>query len=113
MSYHYKVKKLYGIELPYNVVVHHKDGNPDNWSIGNLIFTTKSEHNRFHSQDVKKVDGIWYKKCKICKKWYPITEDYWYFTKNGHIAFRRCKECHIKIIKFYNWKRKHIGNIDK
>lgn len=45
------MEKLIGRELTKNEVVHHKDGNPSNNTINNLLLTTRKEHMKFHSGD--------------------------------------------------------------
>jgi hypothetical protein len=47
-EHRYLVVNYLGVELPYNVVIHHIDGDVTNNSLDNLSVFSRSDHARFH-----------------------------------------------------------------
>ena len=75
--------------------IHHINHNKLDNRIENLACVSKIEHKRIHS-GCQKRDGEWWKPCKLCGSFKPITEDHWYLSKEGWPQYGRCRECHIR-----------------
>lgn len=43
-------EKCHGKKVPAGMIVHHKDGNPENRSCSNLILITRAKSNRIHKK---------------------------------------------------------------
>ncbi len=78
-------------------IAHHLDGNRENDDPSNIVvLESQREHRRYHSPDWCKVDDQWWRRCKTCGVWYPLTDDYWYFRRSGTkegLPTNRCKGC--------------------
>jgi hypothetical protein len=88
----YLWEKLNG-PIPPGLVIHHKDFDPLNDTIGNLEMMTLETHNSIHkkgnnnNEDPLKKQGM--KECRLCHSIKPLLE--FYKTRNSY--FYACKEC--------------------
>lgn len=98
-------EEAYG-PIPAGFHVHHKDFDAGNNELSNLQLLTPLEHRRLHA-DYITVDIGWAKKCKTCLQVFPVTEEHWYFARNGPNS-SNCKSCQRQAIK----DRKKRGQID-
>jgi len=78
-------------KIPENYQIHHKDGNKLNNDINNLELVSPIYHKRIHS-GCELRNGFWWKPCKKCGVFQPITE---YYKRVDGIS-SRCKKCSIK-----------------
>lgn len=81
-------------KIPEGMQIHHIDGDKTNNNISNLQLVTTIEHKRLHEGCVVK-ENVWYKPCKVCGEYKPITPEYWYFSR-GWINGKICKMCYIR-----------------
>ena len=80
--------------VPDGYRVHHRDGNKQNNVLSNLKLVDALTHKRLHS-GCELRDGVWWKPCSVCGEFKPATREHWYFTREGWVAYGRCKPCHI------------------
>lgn len=71
LTYRYIMACKIGRELLSTEIVHHKDGNPENNDIDNLIIVNTSEHGKLHIKDsnpsqFRKGESPWNKGLKNC-----------------------------------------------
>lgn len=104
--------------IPFGMQIHHIDGNKTNNDISNLLLVTPLEHKRYH-QGCKKIDGEWYKPCKVCGEFKKCDNENWYYSR-GWISGRLCKPCYIKKsldtrkeLVAKGWKRKNYSSARK
>lgn len=81
--------------IPDGHRVHHRDGDKQNNVIENLELVSHLTHKRLHS-GCELRNGVWWKPCGVCGEFKPVTEEHWYFTKEGWVGHGRCKPCHIR-----------------
>ena len=84
-------EQKYG-EVPNDYDIHHKDGNKANDDLSNLELVYGKIHKRdIHGSNRKVENGIVYKQCYRCKK---------YFPERSFIG-SYCKKCHKEYMKEY------------
>lgn len=85
-------------------IVHHINHIKHDNNIDNLyLCEDRKEHNRIHS-GWKKIEGVWFKICKSCKRQLEVSEDNFYKRKSGIIYFFPiCKKC---CADFYQEKKR-------
>lgn len=83
-----------GRPVPAGHDIHHRDHDKLNNDISNLQLVTKLEHKRIHS-GCELRDGEWWKPCSICHELKPVTDEHWYFSREGWPLYGRCRPCHI------------------
>ncbi len=87
---------------PKNHEIHHIDHNKGNYSLGNLILLSNSDHRRIHA-GWKMLDGEWtHKPCTTCKKILKLSS---FYPRKGFTPSSRCKKCHCEITK--EWAKKN------
>ena len=60
--------------IPPKHEIHHVDGDRLNNELANLQCVSLSEHRRIHSENWKKENGQWLRRCTGCYKWKMETE---------------------------------------
>ena len=60
--------------VPPKHEIHHVDGDKLNNELSNLRCISLSEHRRIHSENWKKENGQWLRRCTGCHKWKMETE---------------------------------------
>ena len=96
LAHVYEWEKANG-SSPQGFTLHHHTGDKQDNRLENLRLVTYLEHKRHHS-GCKLRDGIWWKPCHVCGQLKPITEECWYFSKEGYPLYGRCRQCHIRIV---------------
>lgn len=96
---HHIVWEKHNGKIPEGHEIHHKDGDPKNNHIRNLMCLTRHDHLRMHSKYFFKIEGTWHSFCKWCKD--IITDENRLGSKNNI-----CKKCHADIC--YMRKKRRI-----
>ena len=104
---HVVVWERYNGTVPDGLQIHHIDHDKLNNDISNLKLVGSIEHKRMHS-GCELRDGVWWKPCKICGQLKPVTNEYWYLSREGWPSYGRCKPCHISIVVASKRKRRSI-----
>jgi hypothetical protein len=91
----YKIEQQLGRKLSRKEIVHHKDKNPKNNNLNNLLLTNLKEHNSiYHKKEVDYVELI----CLICKrKFKRRKKKYDWDIANGINSFYCSKSCAGKV----------------
>jgi hypothetical protein len=91
--------------VPDGYQIHHIDGDKTNNALDNLLLVDPVSHKRIHS-GCKLVDGVWWKPCRVCGLLRPVTEEWWYFSREGWPLYGRCRPCHIsKVVESKRLRR--------
>lgn len=83
--------------IPSGHQIHHINGERQDNRIENLVCVTATEHKRIHG-GCELREGVWWKPCKICREYKPISAGHWYMSKRGWPLYGRCRPCHIRIV---------------
>src|SRR6056297_623440 len=70
--------------------IHHKDGDKLNNSLDNLIAVDTVTHKRLHS-GCELRNGEWWKPCKVCGEYKPVSVEHWYLSREGWPQYGRCR----------------------
>lgn len=97
-------EEAYG-PIPAGHHIHHINGDKRDNRLSNLSLLDPTTHRRLHTGCVLR-EGQWFKRCAICGQEKPLTDAYWYFTKEGHVGCGRCKVCHIAKVCEYKRRRR-------
>jgi hypothetical protein len=83
------------------------------YKYGDPLYIENNKQNKMkipYEENHKIINGVEYKKCKICNEWFPMNEEYFYKNKtnrtDGYHTY--CKECTKE--KTYKWQ---AANIEK
>ena len=82
--------------------IHHVNGDKLDNRIENLQMVTRLEHKRIHS-GCRLIDGVWWKRCKTCSEFKPVSAFYIYPGRNGVMG--KCKPCCSRLAVEYKRKR--------
>ncbi|HET99698.1 hypothetical protein LCGC14_0274040 [marine sediment metagenome] len=94
--------------IPEGMQVHHKNEKKLDNRISNLELLDALTHKRIHS-GCELRDGLWWKPCSVCEELKPVTKRHWYFTREGWVAYGRCRPCHIAKVVEAKRRRKRQG----
>jgi hypothetical protein len=81
--------------IPGGYEVHHANGDKQDNRLENLRLVDDLTHKRLDSPHYRERDGRWERRCSICGEWKPATAEHFYLTREGWIAYGRCRPCHI------------------
>lgn len=96
--------------IPAGYGIHHIDGDPRNYALGNLVPLTQRDHMRIHAGWEQR-DGEWFKPCGGCGEMKP--ESTYYHRKNGHnTVFHLCPPCATAKALDYQ-RRKKEGQLER
>jgi hypothetical protein len=96
-------RKHYGA-VPVGFFIHHIDGNKQNNDIANLTLMDVLTHKRIHS-GCELRDGEWWKPCKKCGEFKPISTEYYWYKRTGVSMY--CRQCSIAN-SIYNKRRRKL-----
>ena len=82
--------------IPKGCCIHHRDGDRLNNAIENLVLLDFTAHKRVHGGCELRDGDQWWKPCKLCGEFKPITTEYWYMSVRGWPLYGRCRPCHIR-----------------
>ena len=89
--------------VPPGMELHHVNGGKLDNRLENLQLVTRLEHKRIHG-GCEMRDGVWWKKCRRCGQFKPVTDYYQYPGRNGVMG--TCKPCQIRLTVENKRKRK-------
>jgi len=89
--------------VPPGKELHHVNGDKLDNRIENLQLVTRLEHKRIHSGCVLR-DGVWWKRCRRCALFKPVTDFYHYPGRNGVMGL--CKPCCSRSAVEYKRRRR-------
>lgn len=85
--------------IPEGFEIHHRNHQKQDNSIENLELVDDITHKRLDSPHYRRdPGGEWERRCRVCRIWKPATVDHFYFTREGWLAYGRCRPCHIRIV---------------
>ena len=104
---HHLVWEEHNGEIPEGYEIHHKDNNPQNNHILNLMCLTRQDHLRHHSPYWFRQNGEWKTYCRYCKE--SLTEE-----TRSKLRWSRCKKCHSDNVQIrkYNKRQQDSVNTD-
>lgn len=85
-------ERYYG-PVPPGYDIHHLDHDKFNNDISNLQIVDKTTHKRLHGGCYLE-DGLWWKPCKLCGQFKPLTVEHWYMKDGSPLYGQRCSKCH-------------------
>jgi hypothetical protein len=94
LAHDYEWERHFGA-IPPGQQIHHVNGDKQDNRIANLIAVDSVTHKRLHS-GCKLISGQWWKRCSVCSIYRELTEEWWYFSKEGWPLYGRCRPCHIR-----------------
>lgn len=80
--------------VPEGMQVHHINEDKTDNRIENLEIKNPLEHKRHHNGSELR-EGIWWKPCRTCGEFKPVTPEYWYYIQRKWPS-PSCKMCFIK-----------------
>ena len=89
--------------VPPGRELHHINEDKLDNRIENLQLVTRLEHKRIHSGCILR-DGVWWKRCRLCRTYKPVSDYYQYPGRNGVMGL--CKPCCIRSAVEYKRKRR-------
>ena len=89
--------------VPRGFELHHVNHDKLDNRIENLRIVNRLEHKRIHS-GCRFIHHEWWKKCRVCEKFLPVSMFYEYPGRNGVMGL--CKPCARAKAKYYRKKRR-------